>query len=139
MDRSSLHLEVSPDCIDQCILSFLLLAQSLHDLLINRALCDNMMNDDRILLTLAMKSRICLLIQLQTPCKTKPDKCGPTGLKIKAVTRRSRMDDCRRNLSRIPIFNILRGLNLSNLKSGLYSLCIMLIRKPSNYTKAMNS
>ena len=50
------------DGIDKSILCFLLLPQGFHDILVNCALCNNVMNDDRICLTLPVKSCVGLLI-----------------------------------------------------------------------------
>ena len=98
-----------------------------------------MVDDDRILLPLAVKASICLLIQFKAPCKAEPYERGTAGLEIQPVTCGSRMDDCRRNPSRIPVIDILRGLYLPYGETRLYPLRVMLIPVSDQYGLAVRA
>ena len=86
-----------------------------------------MLYDDRLVrLPLPPEPGVGLLVQLQTPSQAKPDQDGTALLQVQAVSGRGRMDEGHRNLSRIPVGEILRLLQLPGFHPLLDTVFIML-------------
>ena len=108
---SSVYLQICFYCIDEGGLGFVFCLERGHDPFIDGAFCNNVMNDDGVVLSLPPQSGVCLLIQFEGLGEAEPDERGTTVLQVESVPGRSRMDQANRKLASVPAGNTLRTVH----------------------------
>ena len=89
---------------------------------------DNVVDDHRVFLPLPPESCIQLLVQLQRPGKSEPDDGATSILQIQTMTRRCRVDQCKWDLSSVPVIDVLCRINAPGIfEPSLDTLEVVLI------------
>ena len=78
-----------------------------HDPFIDGDFCNDVVNNDSVVLSLPPQSGVRLLIQFEGPGKAEPDERGTTVLQVESVPGRSRVDQANRKLALVPAGNAL--------------------------------
>ena len=93
-----------------------------------------MMYNYGMLLSLSVKSRICLLILFKAPCKPEPHNYMTPVLQIQSVPRSRRMSQKQRDLSCVPFCDILGAFKFFCVfKPFQYSLAVVPIAVKAKY------
>ena len=108
-----LDFQIRFDSVNQGGLGFVLILQDAENPLVNGAGGNNVLNHDGIsLLSLAVKTSDCLLVQFKAESESKPDKGRTTGLDVDTVTRSGGVDQSYRDLPGVPSSEAVDGIEL---------------------------
>lgn len=106
-----LDFQIRFDSVNQGGLGFVLILQDAENPLVNGAGGNNVLNHDGIsLLSLAVKTCDCLLVQFKAESESKPDKGRTTGLDVDTVTRSGGMDQSYWDLPCVPSSEAVGGI-----------------------------
>ena len=96
------------DGLHQAVLVGVLAVQRLDHHLVGTTLDDQPVNDDALGLALAVEPRFALGVKLQAPGQAVPDQVVTALLQVQPVSGKCRMDEGHRDLSRVPVGEVLR-------------------------------